>query len=275
LRSRGCVISDEDAAATFLKRVNYYRFSGYLLPFKQTDGTYIDGTNFDSVASIYTFDQDLRGILIKAVSEVELSAKSIIAYYHGHRYGSLGYMSADNYNEMHDHERFTKHFDDATSNNHGALFVKHHMRVYGGQFPIWVATELFTMGMISLFYADLQADDKKAIAKEFNTDYVHLSSWLHSSTVLRNLCAHYGRLYNIRFHQNPRLPREYATYANMNDCTLFKQLYMLKLLHTNHRGEWDNSIVPALYALVDNHSEHLDLKTMGFPENWEDALIWK
>jgi len=274
LRNRGCVITDDVAAVEFLKRTNYYRFSGYLVAFKQPDDIYVDDTNFERVASIYTFDQNLRGILTKAVGEIEVFSKSMIAYHHAHKYGSLGYLNADNFNKKHNHELFVEQFDSAIRNNKSTLFVKHHIKKYEGNFPIWVAIELFTMGMTSLFYADLKIDDKKAIAKEFNTDYVHLESWLHNTTVLRNICAHYGRLYNVRYHQSPKLPREYAKFADTNMRSLFKQLYMLKLLYSNFRNEWNNSIVTPLSALVEKHEKHLDLKTMGFPVNWKKALLW-
>jgi hypothetical protein len=32
---------------------------------------------------------------------------------------------------------------------------------YGGQFPVWVITELFTFGMLSYFYGDLPTPDQK------------------------------------------------------------------------------------------------------------------
>jgi abortive infection bacteriophage resistance protein len=275
LRGKGCVITDDTAAVAFLKCVNYYRLSGYFLAFKKTDGTFADGTSFDRVASIYTFDQKLRDIVAKAVREVELSAKSVIAYHHGHRYGSVGYLDAGNFNMKHDHERFTGQFEAAVQNNKGSLFVRHHLKRYDGKFPIWVAVELFTMGMVSLFYADLFPADKRAIAKEFNTDYKYLESWLHSSAVLRNLCAHHARLYNVKFHQNPKLPKEYAEYADMNERSLFKQLYMLKLLYSNCRDEWNDSIFSALSVLLKKHGGFLDLKTMGLPENWKNVLAWR
>jgi abortive infection bacteriophage resistance protein len=212
--------------------------------------------------------------LIKALSEIEITARSVIAYRHGHRYGALGYLEAGNFNEKHDHEKFIRQFEVSIQNNRNSLFVKHHMEVYESHFPIWVATELFTMGMVSLFFADLLSDDKKAIAKEYNTDYVHLESWLHSSSVLRNICAHYGRFYNIRFHQSPRLPRKQAKRVNRNESSLFNQVYMLKFLYKNYRDEWNNAILSLLSALIEKHDKFLDLKTMGFPPNWEETLSW-
>ena len=275
LRSHGCVIDNDEAAIEFFRRVGYYRFSGYLISHKKEDGTYTDGLSFEKAAAIYAFDQDLRGIISKAVSEIEITAKSIISYHHSHRYGALGYLDADNFNKQHDHESFIKKFESTVSNNKNTLFVRHHMKTYAGQFPIWVATELFTMSMISIFFADLATEDKKAIAKEYNTDYSHLESWLHSASVLRNICAHYGRLYNSRFHQNPKLPREYARYADMNIRSLFKQLYMLKMLYSNWRTEWNNSIMPSLSAILEKYDNALVIDAMGFPMNWEDALVWK
>jgi abortive infection bacteriophage resistance protein len=275
MRKRGCSVKDEAAAVRFLKRVGYYRFSGYLVAYRQADGNYSDGLSFEKASSVYDFDQNLRGIISKAVSDVEITAKSIISYYHAHRYGSLGYLDTSNFGKVHDHERFTEKLVSSIENNKNALFVRHHIKTYGGKFPVWVAVELFTMSMISIFFADLVTGDKKTIAKEYNTDYAHLESWLHSTSVLRNICAHYGRLYNTRFHQNPKLPREYAKYADMNIRSLFKQMYMLKMLHSNHRVDWNNSVVSPLSALIEKHERAIDVNSMGFPENWEDALVWE
>jgi abortive infection bacteriophage resistance protein len=67
---------------------------------------------------------------------------------------------------------------------------------YGGQFPVWVITELFTFGMLSYFYGDLPTPDQKQIAKDvFGAIPKNLVSWLRCCTDLRNICAHYGRLY--------------------------------------------------------------------------------
>jgi abortive infection bacteriophage resistance protein len=275
LKAHGCAVHDDSAAIEMLKRVGYYRLSGYLIAYKKNDGMYKDGVSFERVAAIYAFDQDLRGIISKAVSEIEITAKSVISYHHGHRYGSLGYLDASNFNERHDHQKFAEQFEAAVRNNKNALFVRHHIKTYNGKFPIWVAAELFTMGMISLFFADLKTDDKKVVAKDFCTDYAHLESWLHSASVLRNICAHHGRLYNILFHQNPKLPREYKKYANMGVCSLFKQLYMLKLLYSNRRSYWNSSFVALMSALVEKYGHRLDMNAMGFPVNWEQALTWQ
>jgi len=47
--------------------------------------------------------------------------------------------------------------------NRRTLVVKHHQGKYGGQFPIWVIIEFFSMGMLSYCYSDLKSEDQKTI----------------------------------------------------------------------------------------------------------------
>ena len=274
LRNHGCVISDEDGAVDFLKRVNYYRFSGYFHAFKQQDGLFYQDVTFEKLTAIYAFDQELRALVMKAVSEVELSAKSIISYYHSHKYGASGYLGADSFDENHDHEKFIRQFNTAIHNNRNSQFVKHHLKKYDGAFPLWVATELFTMSTISIFFADLRKEDKKIIAKEYNTDYVHLESWLHSSAVLRNTSAHHGRLYQNSFHQPPKLPRLYIKDAAISTDSLGRQLFMLKLLNTHEKENWNNTFVLPFTALMEKFEDTVQIELMGSPTNWDNLLIW-
>jgi abortive infection bacteriophage resistance protein len=78
--------------------------------------------------------------------------------------------------------------------------VKHHIENYDGQFPLWVICELFTFGMISYFYNDLTTEDKK---KFVGAEYKEMVSWLRCCTDLRNICAHYVRLYYRIFSAMP------------------------------------------------------------------------
>jgi abortive infection bacteriophage resistance protein len=92
LRSRGCVIADEDEAIGILSHVNYYRLTAYFLPFKRADGMYSPDTNFNTIYRIYEFDRKIRHIIFSAIEEIEIFVRSTLAYYHGHKYGPLGYL---------------------------------------------------------------------------------------------------------------------------------------------------------------------------------------
>lgn len=148
-----------------------------------------------------------------------------LSYYHAHKYGALGYICKDNYNNHHNHEKFIQQINDNIERNKNKLAVKHHKKFYGGKFPIWVIIELFTVGQLSLFYSDMLRTDKKAIAKNlYHTTDTNMASWLKCLTELRNNCAHYSRLYN-----SAQLPKELVSEfkeickeKNISQASVFK-----------------------------------------------------
>ena len=97
LKERGCIIDDNKKCISILESINYYRLSAYFLPFKKSDGNYMEGLSFDRVLSIYEFDRKLHGILFSALEETEIFIRSKIAYFHAHKYGALGYMEQSNF----------------------------------------------------------------------------------------------------------------------------------------------------------------------------------
>lgn len=62
LEDHGIVISDREKAKDILKRVNYYRFTGYALQFREnpSGSNYIEGTTFETVYHLYKVDEILR-----------------------------------------------------------------------------------------------------------------------------------------------------------------------------------------------------------------------
>ncbi len=110
LRERGIVIRDEAQCIRILESVNYYRMTAYFLPFKQPDGTYMEGTSFLRMYHLYEFDRRLRGILFSAVEDVEVFLRSQISYFHAHKYGEVGYMDPANFSPRHDAEKFDQRF---------------------------------------------------------------------------------------------------------------------------------------------------------------------
>ncbi|MDR2480674.1 MAG: Abi family protein, partial [Spirochaetaceae bacterium] len=240
LRARGCLIDDPVSAEAFLSRVSYYRFSAYLLPFKQKDGNYKPETSFNSVCRIYEFDRQLRTVLFTAVARIEVFLRSQFAYYHAEHYGPLGYVDAASFrNKGHDHNRFMKKIQDEVRNNAKVPFVQHHIQNYNGQFPVWVVMELFTFGMLSRFYADLKTHDQKNLAKRlFNLNPKTLASWLHCCTDLRNNCAHHDRLYYRIF---PSFPAGLSDLEDKNKQRIFGMLLVLKTLYPDKAG-WEKEV---------------------------------
>lgn len=267
LKSRGCAIGDEDATIQILKEINYYRLSAYFLPFKRTDDTYSNVT-FDRIFRIYEFDRLLRRILFSALEEIEISFKARLAYYFAHKYGATEYLNPTIFNTQHKHEKFLKNFQREVDANSRNPFVMHHMENYNSKFPIWVATELFTFGMASKFYADLPLGDQKIFAKENYCSVPKvIRSVLRCCTDLRNICAHYGRLYFRTFSAVPNI----RGISENSSRTLWAAIFAMKTLCADKK-KWRNETVAPLEKLVQKYRNDIELKHIGFPDNWESLI---
>ncbi|SCX96732.1 Abi family protein [Butyrivibrio sp. INlla14] len=269
LKKKGLIISDEDIAKSFLKQVSYYRFSGYFIPFQQSDKTFFPGISFEQLQNIYEFDCELRNLITGAIDTVETYLKTQIAYYHAEKYGPEGYMDANNFNKNHDDSNFKKRVNACIKENARSLVVKHHQLKYQGHFPLWVMVDYFSMGMLSYFYKDLLNHDKADIAQNlYGTTYQSMESWLRCLTDLRNKCAHYSRLYYWIFPALPKLPQN-SKYVPTR--RLFTQLYTLKLLYPDH-DRWNNDFVKPLIKLLKKYKPYISNKHLDFPYRWKSIL---
>jgi len=67
---RGLIISDSDRAQFYLQHLNYYRLAAYWLPYEADHATHTfrPGTTFEDVLNRYTFDRELRLLVLDAIS---------------------------------------------------------------------------------------------------------------------------------------------------------------------------------------------------------------
>lgn len=269
LKSRNIVVDDVALCAKALENVNYYRFTAYFLPFKRSDGSYQEGVHFSQVYQIYEFDRKLRSLLFSALEEIEIYLRSKLAYFHAHKYGAEGYLNTSNYSTHHRADKFEENLQREISQNKHSAFVAHHKNHYEGHFPIWVVMELFTFGMLSRFYSDLKTPDQKRLAKElYNTIPKNVTSWLRCCTDLRNICAHYGRLYYRIFPATPA-----GVDATAREKTqLWGAVLTVKALYPD-KCKWNSEILPHLSALFEEYQNEISLEHIGFPKNWEEKLF--
>ena len=268
LRKRNVSVDDPAQCISVLESVSYYRLTAYLLPFKQSDGRYKQGTKFHTVYNIYEFDRKLRGVLFAALEEIETYLRSKFAYFHAHKYGAEGYMSPANYSDRHQAEKFQENLAREISSNRRSAFVLHHQEHYEGRFPIWVIMELFTFGMLSRFYSDMTTADQKQLAKDlYGNRPKNIISWLRCCTDLRNICAHYGRLYYRIFPATPANVTAGPTQIHQ----LWGAVLALQALYPS-AAKWNNEILPQLSALFEEYQKDISLRHIGFPQDWEEKL---
>jgi len=270
LESRGCFIDDREKCATTLSRISYYRFSAYFLPFRNEDHkTFKPGTSFTQVSDIYEFDKQLKTLIMSAVENIEVYVRTQLIYYHAHKYGALGYTDPTHFHNSDRHKGFLSVISREIESNKNVPFVKHHIEQYNGEFPLWVIAELFSLGTLSQFFANMKTPDRKALSVYmFDTHERVIRSWLQCCTSLRNICAHYGRIYFRELGAKPLTPKgHHFTF----DRYAYSAIYMLKLVFPD-KDKWNSSFVLPLSALIDKYSKSICLRHIGFPENWEDEL---
>jgi len=270
LKERGLIIDNEDKALKSLQYINYYRLSGYTLTLRKHDVFY-KGITLANVLELYNFDSELRVLILYLLENIEVSFRTHIAYYHSQKYGSLGYLNCEGFENKEYHNEFINGFNSIinSSARNSDVFTKHHKSSYGNKFPFWVAVELLTFGNLSRLYSNFQFEIKQKIAIDnYGIRCEYIQNWLHGLVVLRNICAHRGRLYNRPLSIKPRLSNKDKKLGIKNNL-VFVQIFIIKKL-VNDNKVWDNFL-----TMLDNIIKRypfVKLSYLGFPENWYDIL---
>ena len=113
----------------------------------------------------------------------------------------------------------------------------------------------------------MKEEDQKEISKSFGTSPKYLRTWLKSLVEVRNICAHYGRIYNRPLTSSPKL---YSEYSAIRTDRIFKVFIVIRRLIHNEK-QWRNFSI-SLYALIEKYKEVINISYIGFPEDWKKIL---
>src|SRR5690606_14671929 len=148
-----------------LKRVGYYRLSGYLYPFRARSGAgrsddFVAGTKLSYAVERYDFDQRLRSLLAEALSVIEVALGARVAHVLGaidpeaHLDSSCLDAAECAKPEMFSgqpmsaHDAWLNRFDQLRREAKEEEYVKHHILNHGGHIPIWAAVQFMDFGCI-------------------------------------------------------------------------------------------------------------------------------
>lgn len=214
LAARGMAIGDREQAIDMLRRVNYYRLSGYWYPFRRQtssgreDAFYV-GTRFSDVVALYEFDVRLRAATFAALAPIELAIRALL----GHELGRIDPCAhlepstlGPTAQRGDTHSKWLGRYENELRHSRED-FVDHHRQKYGGRLPVWAATELMDWGSLTYLYGFSPREVQDAIAGACGLRAPQLSSWLKALNLVRNTCAHHGRLFNRVHTIAPKLPR--------------------------------------------------------------------
>ena len=116
-------------------------------------------------------------------------------------------------------------------------------------------------------------EDRKEIARLYDTKPKYLMSWILALVELRNICAHYGRLYNMPLKQTPYLYSEHRKYRFDKLNKIFPALLSIKRMLSDDERWY--SFEKQLEKLIDEYRDVVRLQYVGFPEEWKEVLSKK
>ena len=154
--------------------------------------------------------------------------------------------------------------------NSKAAFVKNFRNNYEtDEIPMYALIELFSFGTLSKFYKNMKQEDKKAIAQIYGVKYTYLESWIEHLSFVRNICAHYGRLYNVNLSKTPALYKQY-TKQGITSVRVFASLICLSHILPKDR-HWKD-FIDMVEMLFDKYP-NVRIELMGFPLDWKKFLL--
>ncbi|MGN0594826.1 MAG: Abi family protein [Hominimerdicola sp.] len=270
LKSLGLIINDESYAKKFLNDVSYFRLiKAYSLGLKSKNSNYFSDITFDHIVELYLFNANFRQLLFAQIERVEVNLRCRIANYFSSTYGVLSYESADNFANPEYHKEFLSDINAELDRNSKSPFVRNfHENYIDGKLPLYALIELFSFGTLSKFFKNMKNQDKKAVALTYGVGYTYLESWFEHIAFVRNICAHYGRLYNVNLVKTPMLYKQYLE-QNISNNKVFATLLCLKRLipDDKHWNEFLNNV-----EILLSKSKNVNKNLIGFPENWKTLL---
>ncbi len=270
LKSLHLVIDDENDVRAKLSSISYYRLiKAYGTSYKnRKSGIFSKNVSFDDIYHLYEFDNQLRYILFPLFERIEITLRCRIANYFGVKYGSMGYLEENNF-EKNFSELFNK-ISLSIENAKNSSSIKHFNENYG-KVPLYAAIEVFSFGVLVDFYKSMHKEDRTAIAKMYyKGDERYLSSWFDSIAYTRNICAHFGRLYQKNFTKLPLLftPDDYDIRENNR---LFRVLCCMR--YVCHEFEDWGSVVASIKDLIDSYDGLVKTSGLGFSDGWFNKLL--
>ena len=266
----GLTIEDQEYAKTLLNDVSYFRLiKAYSLGLKPRNGKYNEGVTFSQIVQLYKFNCNFRQLLFAMIERIEVNLRCRLANYFSYKYGVLGYEDPANFANADYHADFLDDINHEVNRNSKSPFVRNFRSNYkDGKIPMYALVELFSFGTLSKFFKNMKNEDKKAIASTYGVGYTYFESWIESIAYVRNLCAHYGRLYNAKLSKTPMMYKQYSA-AGIGNIRIYCVLLCIAHLvpHDNHWYEF----VDQLDSLIQKYPA-VKIETMGFPQNWQEPL---
>lgn len=292
LKSRNIIVKDYNKTYKILEKNNYYYLiNGYkdlFLNEKHKD-KYISNTKIEEVYAIYQFDKNMKMIFLKYILLIENEINTYIAYEFSKIYGHKDYLILKNFNNSNSKipliEKFINDINleiEYQYKNSNKMIV-HYLSEYN-YVPLWVLVRILSFGKISKFYTFMKPKEQNAISRKYNLRINEFRVILHNLTLIRNICAHDEKLYDVKlqsrifstkYHKMLNIENKKGNYK-LATRDLFSIAIILKLLlEKEDFNNFYTKIIKNIDILekeITTISINKVLYRMGFPNNYKDLL---
>lgn len=296
LKSRHLIIDDEPKALSYLQEISYYRLSAYFLPYQKAKDNFENNITFDQIIKTYSFDRELRLLVFDCIERIEVAIRTQFIYQMALHYNDSHWQDNQNHfitpyynkigNLINPFADFQAIISKAKTARTPETFIKHYINSYNkpANPPSWMCFELLTIGELSHIYRGLKNNaDKKRIADFFEVHHTVFTSWLHTLTYVRNICAHHSRLWNRDLAIEPeKLLKPKGNWIDKpfeNNKRVFYFLCTLRYMLL--RANPGNSMKQKLENLFNKYPT-VPIKFLGIPSDgkgnlldWKNEPLWK
>ena len=264
MTSRGVIISDGEKAQEYLLDIGYYRLGFYLHPFevtypelgKKRSHKVIANTRIEDAVALYYFDFDLRNILNRCLSRIEVAIRTTMIYELSNRYNDNPFWFADPAVVE------TSFVSDFPSKVYKTIKEKdvirrHHRRyptdVYA---PAWKTMEFMVFGNLTTLYKSLLLnDDRRLVSKRFGVTQSNVFlSYIEAVRLVRNACAHGNVLFDLNLYtsvSNGPAGRFTGTTRHNLGVALTVIKFLLKTVSSNRCNELERDLIRAAQTLYE------------------------
>ncbi len=292
LRSKGLVINNIDKAKEILFRENYFFISGYrhLFMANKKDSHFINGTTFEELYSMFSFDRKIRNIFFSFILIIENNMKSIISYQLSKKYGykEKDYLNPNNFTQdamktRQVYDILNKMRRQIRINGREHTATLHYIDNYG-YVPMWILVKVLSFGIISEFYGILKSEDQTRISEVYGLEVETLMIYLSLVSNYRNICAHEEVLYDHRtqrsipdckYHQKLSIEMSEDEYKYGKNDLYAIVIIMKQMLSKDEFRDLMNQVsyeADILEGRLHSVSINSILNSCGFPNNWKEIM---
>ncbi len=259
LKKRGMIFDDEDKAEQILEDVGYYRLGFYWYYFQKDLKKHLfqENTHFSTVIDLYYIDVDLRFLLIKVLSRIEINLRTHIIYTVSNHYKNNPFWFADKRIMK---NQFVDTLDDFYTDikKKNKVISEHHRKYPNDKYaPAWKTLEFMTLGSLyTLFISLKEKNVKEEIASKYKIKSVKIfDNYFKVIFNIRNICSHTRVLYDLNHYiavtEKGIIPIQRNEKNSLN-AYIEVISYFLQKISTNRAKEFQDNLKEIFLRCSDN-----------------------